>query len=211
MRKWFPAIPIAGAFLLSAAVYSRLPSPMATHWGINGQPNGYSSRVVGAFLMPALALVLWAFLRGLPIIDPRRANYARFQGTYDLVVNAVITLLAAIHVVVLGTALHWPVPRIDRMAPLGVGALMLLLGNVLPRARPNWWFGIRTPWTLSSDTVWTRTHRVGGYFMTAAGAIAICSVFLPPAAGFVVFMVAVLGASLASVVYSYVVWKEEQP
>ncbi|OYV71172.1 MAG: hypothetical protein B7Z72_06915, partial [Gemmatimonadetes bacterium 21-71-4] len=63
----------------------------------------------------------------------------------------------------------------------------------------------------SSDTVWTRTHRVGGYFMTAAGAIAICSVFLPPAAGFVVFMVAILGASLASVVYSYVVWKEEQP
>lgn len=210
MRKWFPVIPIAAAFLLSAIVYARLPSPMATHWGINGQPNGYSSRFIGAFLMPGMALALWAFMRGLPIIDPRRANYAKFQGTYDLMVNALVTFLAVIHVVMLGTALHWPVPRIDRMTPLAVGALLLLLGNVLPRARPNWWFGIRTPWTLSSDTVWTRTHRVGGYLMTAAGAITLCTVLLPPAAGFVVLMVAVVGASLGSVVYSYFVWRGEQ-
>ena len=211
MRKWFPAIPIAGAFLLSAAVYSRLPDVMATHWGIDGTANGYSSRLVGAFVMPVMALAIWGFMRGLPYIDPRRANYAKFQGTYDLMVNAVVMLLALVHVVLIGHALGWPMPAVGRMAPVLVGTMTLVLGNVMPRARPNWWFGIRTPWTLSSDTVWTRTHRVGGYLMTAAGVVTLLAVFLPPRATFVVLMASIIGASLGAAVYSYFAWREEQP
>jgi uncharacterized membrane protein len=164
---------------------------------------------VGAFLLPVMALALWGIMRGLPYIDPRRANYAKFQGTYDLIVNAVITLLLVIHVGVLGAALGWPVPM-DRLAPLVVGAMLLLLGNVLPRARSNWWFGIRTPWTLSSDTVWTRTHRVGGYLMTGAGIVTMLSVLLPRRAGVAVMSVAIGAASLGSVIYSYFVWRGEQ-
>jgi uncharacterized membrane protein len=182
---------------------------MVTHWDALGHPNGYGSRLVGAFLLPVMALALWGIMRGLPYIDPRRANYAKFQGTYDLIVNAVITLLLVIHVGVLGAALGWPVPM-DRLAPLVVGAMLLLLGNVLPRARSNWWFGIRTPWTLSSDTVWTRTHRVGGYLMTGAGIVTMLSVLLPRRAGVAVMSVAIGAASLGSVIYSYFVWRGEQ-
>ncbi|HVA58870.1 MAG: SdpI family protein [Gemmatimonadaceae bacterium] len=209
MRKWYPVILIAGALSFSAIAYPHLPLSMPMHWGINGQPNGYGSRLVGAFLMPLIALAIWGFMRGLPLIDPRRANYAKFQGTYDLVVDAVITLLVAVHVAVIGAALGWPI-RIDRVMPVVVGGMLLLLGNVMPRARSNWWFGIRTPWTLSSDTVWTKTHRVGGYLMTAAGIVTVLSVVLPARAGFVVLMSAVMGASLGSVVYSYFAWKGEQ-
>ena len=211
MRKWFPVIPIAGAFVLSAAVYSRLPNPMATHWGIDGAANGYSSRLVGAFIMPVMALAIWGFMRGLPYIDPLRANYAKFQSTYDLMVNAFVTLLALVNVAVLGRSLGWPMPDMGRMMAVLVGAMTLLLGNVLPRARPNWWFGIRTPWTLTSDTVWTKTHRVGGYLMSAAGVITLLSAFLPQRATFVVLMVSLMGASLGSVVYSYFAWREEEP
>jgi len=211
MRKWFPVIPIAGAFLLSAAVYARLPNPMATHWDFNGHVNGYSSRMIGAFSMPVVALFIWGFMRGLPYIDPRRANYAKFQSTYDLMVNAFVTLLALVNVAVLGRSLGWPMPDMGRMMAVLVGAMTLLLGNVLPRARPNWWFGIRTPWTLTSDTVWTKTHRVGGYLMSAAGVITLLSAFLPQRATFVVLMVSLMGASLGSVVYSYFAWREEEP
>ncbi|HEX8724319.1 MAG TPA: SdpI family protein [Gemmatimonadaceae bacterium] len=210
MRKWFPVIPVGGAFLLSAAVYSRLPNPMPSHWDINGQVNGYSSRPFGAFLMPVIALLIWGLMRGLPHIDPRQANYAKFQGTYDLVVNAILTMMAAIHVAVIGAALGWPIPHIERLSTVAVGAMLLVLGNVLPRARPNWWFGIRTPWTLSSDTVWIRTHRVGGYLMAAAGLLTMIAAFLPPRAGFAVLMTAVAGAALGSVVYSYFAWRKEQ-
>ena len=210
MRKWFPVIPVGGAFLLSAAVYSRLPDPMPSHWDINGQVNGYSSRPFGAFLMPVIALLIWGLLRGLPHIDPRQANYAKFQGTYDLVVNAIVTMMAAIHVAVIGAALGWPIPHIERLSTVAVGAMLLVLGNVLPRARPNWWFGIRTPWTLSSDAVWIRTHRVGGYLMAAAGLLTMIAAFLPARAGFAVLMTAVMGAALGSVVYSYFAWRKEQ-
>ncbi len=211
MRKWFPAGPIAGALLLSVAVYSRLPDPMATHWDINGTPNGFSSRLVGAFLLPVMALAIWGFMRGLPYIDPRRANYAKFQGTYDLVINAVITLLAVVHVAVIGRALGWPMPDTARLAAVIVGTMTLIMGNVMPRARPNWWFGIRTPWTLSSDSVWMKTHRVGGYMMTAAGVVSLLSVFLPARASFGVLIGSITAASFGAVVYSYFAWRAEQP
>ncbi|HKI93667.1 MAG TPA: SdpI family protein [Gemmatimonadales bacterium] len=210
MRKWFPAIPIAGAFLFSAAVYSRLPNPMPTHWGLDGQVNGYSSRLVGAFLMPVIGLAIWGFLRGLPRIDPRQANYAKFQGTYDLMIAAIVTVMAVIHVAIVGAALGWPIPHVERLSTLAIGALLLVLGNVLPRARSNWWFGIRTPWTLSSETVWTRTHRVGGYLLAAAGLVTMVSAFLARHAGFSASLTAVIAASLGSVVYSYFVWHKEQ-
>jgi immunity protein, SdpI family len=210
MRKWYPAVLIAAAFLFSALVYRRLPSPMAVHWDVNGHPNGYGSRPFGAFFAPVMALVVWAVMRGLPSIDPRRDNYAKFQGTYDLVVDAVVTLMVAIHIAVIGAALGWPV-RIDRLTPLVGGVMLIVLGNVLPRARSNWWFGIRTPWTLSSDTVWSRTHRVGGYLMTGAGVVTVIGGLLPPAWSLRVLIGAVAVASLGSVVYSYFAWRGEQP
>lgn len=211
MRKWFPVIPAGGAFLFSALVYSRLPARVVTHWGADGQPNGYSSRAVAAFLIPVVILLTWGLLRGLPHIDPRRSNYAKFQGTYDLAINAIVTLLAVVQVGVLGVALGWPMPDPRYLAMGSTGVLTLILGNILPRARSNWWFGIRTPWTLSSETVWTKTHRVGGYLLSAAGVLILLSMFLPPAVGMTVLLVSVMGASLGATVYSYVVWKQEQP
>ena len=211
MRKWYPVILIGGLILFSALVYSHLPARVVTHWGANGQPNGYSSRFVAVLLIPATILFTWGLMRGLPVIDPRRANYAKFQGTYDLIVNAVVTLLAVVQVGVLGSALGWPMPDPRYLAMGTTGVLTLILGNVLPRARSNWWFGIRTPWTLSSETVWTKTHRVGGYMLSAAGVLILLSMFLPPAMGMTVLLVSVVGASLGATVYSYFVWKQEQP
>ena len=210
MRKWYPAIILAGAFLFSAIVYARLPATLITHWGVNGEPNGYSSRSVGAFILPAMGLALWVLMRGLPLIDPRRANYAKFEGTYDLMINLAVTLLVVVHVATLGRALGWPLPDALRTSAAVVGVVTLILGNVLPRARSNWWFGIRTPWTLSSDTVWTRTQRVGGYLFTAAGLITLLSALLPPVASFILLIASVGVASLGSAVYSYFIWREEQ-
>ncbi len=209
MRKWYPAAVIAAAFILSVAVYHRLPGLMPVHWNADGRVDGYGSRPFGAFFAPVIALVIWGMMRVLPTIDPRRANYAKFQGTYDLVIDAVVTLLVVVHVGVIGAALGWPV-RIDRMMPLVMGAMLLVLGNVLPRARSNWWFGIRTPWTLTSDTVWTKTHRIGGYLMSGAGVVTVLSALLPPRWSFGVMMTAIGIASLGSVAYSYFAWRSEQ-
>jgi uncharacterized membrane protein len=93
--------------------------------------------------------------------------------------------------------------------PVGAGVLLIVIGNVLPRARPNFWFGIRTPWTLTNERVWERTHRVGGYVLVGAGILVVGAAFLPidiaaPAAG-----VMAVGAALITVIYSYYAWRQE--
>jgi uncharacterized membrane protein len=145
---------------------------------------------------------------GPPPIDPRRANYAKFPATYDFVVNLVVTLLFIGQLTTLGNALGLPI-RIDRVLPAAIGLLLITLGNVLPRARPNWFFGIRTPWTLTNDRVWERTHRVGGYLMMAAGVATIAAAFVTASAMRLVLLLSVVISGVSSVIYSYFAWKQE--
>ena len=166
-RRWYPALAVAAAVALSVIAYRRLPEQVPLHWGLGGEVDRWGDRWEGAVVLPIVMLVLWGAMRFLPRIDPRGENYAKMQSTYDLLVNAVLTLLLVLHALILGVALGYELPM-ERIVPALVGVLFVVIGNVLPRARPNWWFGIRTPWTLSNDRVWTRTHRLGGYAMTVS-------------------------------------------
>ena len=208
MRRWYPALLVVITFAASIIVYPRLPARVPTHWNIRGQVDGYGPRWISTFLLPAMLLVLWGLLRFLPRIDPRRANYAKMQGTYDLVVNLTLTLLAALHLVLLGAVAGAPI-SIARVVPALVGVSLVVIGNVLPRARPNWWFGIRTPWTLSNDRVWERTHRVGGYVMTAIGALAILASILGVTVASAAVGIAAAALGLGLIAYSYFAWKQE--
>lgn len=209
LRRWYPFLLALLAAAISFALYPLLPEQMTTHWDADGNPNGWMPRTVGAFFMPVMILLVGGILRLAPRIDPRRENYARFQGAYELTIAVVLLFLFAVHLIVLATALgrHPPVPRLVSAL---VGFLFLAMGNVLPRARSNWIYGIRTPWTLSSDRVWARTHRIAGYAMTAAGVlILLASVLLPPALGIYLVVGAALAAALGPAVYSYFIWKRE--
>lgn len=208
MRKWLPVILIAGAVVFSLAVYGRLPERVVTHWNAMGEPNGYSSRLVAAFLLPGTTVALWGLLRAVPYIDPRRANIEKFRDTYEIMIVMFVLLLTVLHVLVLGNALGWPIP-VARVTPIAVGALFVVLGNLLPRFRSNFFMGIRTPWTLSSETVWTKTHRVGGYLMVAAGVLIMAAAFLPARFFTWVVLFAAFGMGIAVLVYSYVVWRGE--
>ena len=209
MRKWIPAGVIGAAWAMSLAVFQRLPDRMPTHWGMGGEVDGWSDRTFGAFGIPALMLVIWGLCSWLPAIDPRRENYAKFRGTYDVIVAAILGLMLIVHAAVLGVGLGWNVP-IPVVISLAVGSLLILVGNLLPRARPNWFVGIRTPWTLSNDRVWDRTHRLGGRVMVVAGLIIAISGFVSsPWPGILVPVVAA-GAAVVPIVYSYIAWRQER-
>ena len=208
MRKWFAPLLIVATIAFSATMYSRLPERVPVHWSVNGDINRYGSRLEGAFLLPGTMIVVWLLLRFLPRIDPRRANYAKFSDTYDLLVNSLVALFAVMHVALLGTALGWPI-SMQRLAPALIGLQFVILGNALPRARPNWWFGIRTPWTLSNDRVWMRTHRVGGYLLAGAGVVLLVAAALPRFWTFALGGAAVALAAFGSLIYSYFAWKQE--
>lgn len=209
MRKWIPLLIVAAAFIASAVVYSSLPERMPTHWNLKGEVDDWSGRVWGAWMIPVMMVFLWGLMRWLPSIDPRGSNYVKFGGTFEGIMLSVMLFMLGMHAVVLRAALGYPM-AMDRVIPVGVGILFVVIGNLLPRARPNWFVGIRTPWTLSSDRVWEKTHRVGGrlfviggILMTAAGLFLGDSRVWAPG---VVIAICALGA----VVYSYLEWRKEK-
>jgi uncharacterized membrane protein len=210
MRKMIPglvAVLLAAGFGIWA--YPQLPAEVATHFDINGDPNGWSSRSFAALMMPVLGVVLLLIFATLPRIDPRRANYSKFGSTYWTVANSVGILLAGLHIVMLGKALGWAVDM-TRVVGLGLGGLLVLLGNLMTRLRPNWFMGIRTPWTLSSDVVWRKTHRFGGVAFVLAG-LGVLGAAVARSGWALYSAFGLTGAAaVSSVVYSYVVWRGEQ-
>lgn len=208
MRKWIPVLIVLVAVAASAIMYPQLPERMPTHWSRAGEINGWSSRFWGAWMMPLILAGTWLLMRALPHIDPRRDNYANFRGAYETIIIAVMLLLLGVHVLVLESATGRAI-SFERLVPAGVGLMFIVMGTVLPKIHPNWFVGIRTPWTLSSDLSWKETHRVGGYLFIAVGVITLLTAVAVPALTFKILF----GAALAIVVfvfaYSYMVWKKD--
>jgi uncharacterized membrane protein len=211
MRKMLPAFLVTAAVLaFSVWALPQLPARVTTHWGIDGQPNGWSSPAFAALLLPGLMVLMSALFAALPGIDPLRKNYEFHGSVYFLLVNVVVMFLGVVHVLVLGAALGWPVD-FRRAMPVLLGLLFGFMGNLLPRIRPNWFMGIRTPWTLSSETVWRKTHRIGGYAFTAAGLVLLAVGLLSPAvASMKIALWVILPMLLWPVIYSYVEWRREK-
>lgn len=205
MRKWLPLSLIAGALVFSVAVFNRLPERMPVHWDISGEPNRLGSRLEGALLLPFVMIALYLVMQWYPSRDPRATNIAKFRDAYDTVVTAAVAFLAGLHGLALGYALGWQIDM-NTVVLAGMGALLVLLGNLMPRVRSNFIFGFRTPWALSDEDVWNRSHRVGGYAMVAAGVVTIAAAFLARQAGLAIGIGSIVVATLVPVVYSYLLW-----
>jgi len=210
MRKRIPLLIIAVAVIVSAVVYPRLPESFPTHWDMSGQPNGWSGRLLGAWMLPILMVVIWAFLRVLPAIDPRGSNYAKFGGAFEAIIVSIMLFLLGLHIIILRGALGYPM-AIQRVVPVGVGVFLAVIGNLLPRARPNWFVGIRTPWTLSSDRVWEKTHRFGGHVFVVGGLLIVLAALLTAQWAQIVLVIVTVVCTATVLIYSYVEWKREQP
>ena len=209
IRKLRPGILVnLVAALFGLGVMSRLPARVASHWGADGAVNGYSSRVMLVLLVPLLSLVMAVVLAYAPMLDPKRRNFPMHADAYWVVTNVVLVFLAVLHVLLIGFNLGWPL-NINLIMGVGLGLLFIILGNVLTRIRPNWIFGVRTPWTLSSDLSWRETHRVAGYGFVAAGIAALAAGLLAPKSVMIVVLVGIGGSALVSVVWSYFAWKRD--
>jgi uncharacterized membrane protein len=151
-----------------------------------------------------------ALARVLPLIDPRRANYARFDDAYWRLVNAACVFLAILHAFTLAQVLGAPLTGSDALVLAAAGVTLAVAGNYITRVRPNWFVGIRTPWTLSSDAVWRKTHRLAGRMLVAAGVVLIALSFRAPRPALPAVAV-VLGITAGvSLAYSFILWRREQ-
>jgi uncharacterized membrane protein len=206
-NRWTAPLLIAAMWAFALAVYPRLPHRIPTHWNLRGEADGWGGPGA-AFLFPAIATGTWLLMMVLPRIDPRRANWEKFAGEVRLIVGVLVLVFAWIEAVALGAALGWNVDT-GRAVTGGVGVMLAVIGNYLPRIRSNWFMGIRTPWTLSSESVWRDTHRIGGRAFVAGGVAMVLAGFIPGTLAQLLAIVAVMVATLIPVVYSYLAWRRE--
>ncbi|HMM42592.1 MAG TPA: DUF1648 domain-containing protein [Thermomicrobiales bacterium] len=199
---------MAGMFLASAIAWPTTPDRVPMHWNAAGEVDGYGGKLEGLFLLPAITLGLYLLLLFLPRIDPGRANYSLFSGSYAIIRISMVVLMAAIHALVLLWIKDIKV-NASLVVMTGVGLLFIVIGLVLGKVQPNWFVGIRTPWTLSSRRSWVRTHRLGGWLFIAMGLVMIAAEFLSASLMAPVILVTTLGSVVVMFVYSYLEWRKD--
>lgn len=193
------------SFAASLWFWPQMPGKMATHWGMQGEVNGYMPKFWGLLFLPLLQTGLGLLLWGLPRIDPLKANIAKFQKYYHGFIVVLLLFLLAVHLQVLLWNMGVKISP-NRYLPVGLGILFYYAGILTQNAKPNWLVGIRTPWTLTSEQVWEKTHLIGGKLFKAAGIIALTGIFFPKYAFWFIFVPVILVA-LFSYIYSYLVYR----
>ena len=206
------AIVVGAMVVLGAWAWIGLPADaqVPIHWGADGQPNGYAPKTIGLFLVPLITVGVAAVFWVIPAVEPRRANFEKSGKAYGAIWIGAVCLMAVIQVLVVAVALGVELDM-TLVVLVGVGALFIVIGNYLPKVRSNYLVGIRTPWTLTSDLSWDRTHRVGGRLFVIEGIVFILLGLLRP--GATALLVTLIGGIVLMLVfvfaYSYRVWKSD--
>lgn len=200
---------IAFSFILAVSLYLTpcFPEKVASHWNIAGQVDGYLPKFWGLFLMPLLSLALFLLFILIPKIDPLKENIEKFRKYY----NGFIVLIMLFFFYLYALTIAWNVGFRFNMGQFLVPAFAVLFyytGILMENSKRNWFVGIRTPWTMHSDTVWEKTHKLGGKLFKATAIIAALGLFLPRYAFWLVIVSAVC-ASLIPIVYSYLEYQKE--
>jgi uncharacterized membrane protein len=214
MSRWLYVSITATLLALGASLYvyafryNDLPAQVPIHWNIHGQADGFIAKenVLGTFLMmPAMMAGLVILNLVLPWISPRGFKVEEFRPTFDYIMAMAVIMCGYIHVAMLIGSLGHAVD-LGRVVVGGILLFFALIGNVLGKVRRNFWMGVRTPWTLASETVWESTHRLAAWLFTAGGLLGLVLVFagLPLWVPFILIM----AAALIPVVYSLVLYKQ---
>lgn len=193
------------AVALSFWAYPQLPDRVATHWDLNGNANGYSSRFGAVALLPIIAAFAWLLMVVLPLISPRGFRLDQSANAFYEINLAIIAVFVALNFFLFRAEIAGTAPSTAVIfAPIGV--LLVIVGNLIGKFKKNFFVGIRTPWTLASDEVWLRTNRLGGRLMVVGGLVIVAlSSFASWAVGALIAVVVIV--AFVPIVYSYVLYK----
>jgi uncharacterized membrane protein len=209
--KWVTAAPwaiVAGMFIAGLIAWPYAPESVPVHWSLGGEVNRYGSKWEGLLLLPVITLLVLIGLKLLPRIDPRRANYADFARTYSMVTLLVVAFLGVVYAIVLAVMFGAPLNLSRVVLPL-LGVLLICLGAALQDVRPNWFVGIRTPWTLNSERSWTATHRIGRWVLIGMGVALVVAGLLETAWAVSLAIVLCIVGVVGLVAYSFAVWRDD--
>lgn len=195
---------IGVAVAVAAYLYPNLPEQIPTHWNINGEVDDYTAKPWGVVIMPLAALFSFAIMRLIPIISPKGFRTDEFMGVVNVFTVAIVGFMSGVAVLVLLEANGQDV-HINEMIFSSVGLLFIVLGNYMGKVRKNFFIGIRTPWTLASDEVWSRTHRLGGRIFILIGLSMMLNVLIRFPVQWLITSIVI--AALVPVIYSFVIYR----
>jgi uncharacterized membrane protein len=199
---------LAAFSVIGFAVWDLMPDQMASHWNANDQVDDTMSKFWGVFLVPIMAAGMFLLFLLLPNIDPLKANIAQFREAFNLFILLFMFFFGYVWALTLAWNLGYTGFRMSAAMLPAMGLLFMYIGYMLRKAKRNFFIGIRTPWTLSSDTVWDQTHRMGSVLFFISGALALVgALFGDNAIWFV--MIPLLSSTLFLVVYSYWLYRDE--
>lgn len=202
---------VAAMLALSAWAWHQLPesSRIPVHFGLDGTPDRYGGKFEGLLLTPIITAATTGLLALLPRIEPRRQNLMRSSKAYSIAWIALTLFLGSIHLTIVASALG----SSFNFTTIGIvltGSLLIIVGNYVSKTRSNFFFGIRTPWTLSSELSWQKTQRLGGWLLILHGIALMISGLVTNTIFFGVIVSLVVVSLLVLPLYSYLVWRGDR-
>jgi uncharacterized membrane protein len=202
---------ILGIILISLFIgiyfYPQMPEEMAFHWNLEGQVDGYVSKFFGLLFEPLLSIGLFLLFLAIPRIDPLKWNIEKFRKYYEGFVVLFIFFLFYLYLLTIFWNLGVQFRFIQALTP-AFGVLYYFMGILCEHVERNWFIGIRTPWTLSNETVWKKTHRIGAKLFKICGVIAFLGMIFEKFAVYLIVPPVILLGVYATI-YSYLEYKRE--
>lgn len=203
---WIAVSIILVQILVALISYPFLPPQVPSRWNAAGQIDGYMPKAINAFLLPAMSIAIYLLIRFIVGLGPRlgQQNQRANMHIVNLILVGELMLFLVIQLVIIAAALHVAIDILF-VVNIVLSVFFIFIGNYLGKLRRNFWAGIRTPWTLASDAVWERTHRLGGWLFVATGLLGLIMTFIRPL--HVWGMIGVLFIVIVILfVYSYVIF-----
>lgn len=204
----------AVALMVVASLWTatRVPSDgkYPIHWGLDGKPDGYASLAFVLYSTPTIVAAMVALLAVVPRIEPRRFSLQQSAKAYCVLWMGLLVVLMFVHAAVLGSALGHPINLNHVILPL-LGVLLMVVGNHMGKIQSNFTLGIRTPWTLSSELSWNKTHRLGGRLFFLQGLVILAASLIPSCQRWLLVIIVggLIGIVLLLMGYSYVIWRSD--
>jgi uncharacterized membrane protein len=202
--NFFSYLFIVAAVGVGAFLYPSLPDAVPSHWNIQGEVDGYLSKPWGVIILPLSAILVFVVMRLIPVISPKGYRTESFANVVHIFQVAMVGFMSIVAILVLLAASGVNVPMNESIFAM-LGVMFMVIGNYLGKTRKNFFLGIRTPWTLASDEVWGRTHRLAGRLFILQGLIMLSGVLFEIPIAVLIGMVGVI--VVVPVVYSYVVYR----
>ncbi len=210
-KNEIPALLLLGAaFTVTAVFYTRMPDPIPMHWNLQGEVDSWVGKTpLSAAAIPLVALTVWLGMTFLPLLDPRQERYAKFQKAYGTIKLALVALLVYLQGLIVAFGLGVTI-SMDKAVPAAVSLLFIILGNVMGKIRQNYFVGFRSPWTIHSERVWNRTHRLAGRLMVLAGFTGLAGCLFRGPVTFTLLLGPLGIAVIIPFVYAAVLYKREE-